>query len=280
MADDPTLARTTQEPQRYADYLALHLVLDAQPSPTSLRHHDEMLFVISHQVVELLLKLTLHELLQAGSRLASNDPAGSLTALIRVHAVQDAMADQWEVLDTLTPEAFERFRHALGTASGFQSVQYRAVEFMLGCKRRSLTRACANTVDDREKLLEALRAPSLYEEFIRYLGRRGFGIPVDTRHNVLDPDVPRQPLVRALELVYAEADTETRELCDAMVTISEKFRHWRRRHVDVAARLIGSAPGTAGTSGVSYLRQGLTTSVFPELVTARAKSRQKLNERE
>ncbi len=256
----------------YGGYLDLDRLLAAQHPRSNPEHHDELLFIVQHQTSELWLKLVLHELRAARRFLAEDEVEPALKCLARVKAVQRTLTEQWSVLATLTPREYAQFRGALGNASGFQSHQYRAVEFILGNKDAALLALFDDEPTARPLLVELLESPTLYDEFLRFLARLGFAVPVD----VLDRDV-RQPwtfspgLVPVFRQVYESADTPwgVYEACESLVDVEDAFQLWRVRHLLTVQRTIGSKTGTGGSSGVGFLRRALDLTFFPELYAVR-----------
>lgn len=257
----------------YGDYLDLDQLLAAQHPRSEPAQHDELLFIIQHQTSELWLKLVIHELTSARSLLAADDLPQALKRLARVKHIQNTLAGQWSVLATMTPSEYAQIRPFLATSSGFQSWQYRAVEFLLGNKNSEMVAVFAHDPAAEELLGRLLAEPSLYDEFLRHLARRGFDIPAA----VLDRDV-RKPyqmntdLVAAFEAVYA-APTEhwgVYEACEELVDIEDNFQLWRFRHLRVVERIIGDKTGTGGSTGVDFLRKALRLTFFPELYAVRS----------
>jgi tryptophan 2,3-dioxygenase len=256
----------------YAAYLDLDHLLAAQHPRSSPEHHDELLFIVQHQTSELWLKLVLHELRAACRYLAGDELAPALKCLARVKSVQRTLVEQWSVLATLTPREYAQFRGALGNASGFQSHQYRAVEFVLGNKHPGLLAVFGGEPAARALLAELLEAPTLYDEFLRHLARLGLAVPAA----VLERDV-RQPwrfqpdLVPLLREVYESADTPwgVYEACESLVDVEDNWQLWRFRHLRTVQRTIGAKTGTGGSSGVGFLRRALDLTFFPELYAVR-----------
>ncbi|WP_068260268.1 tryptophan 2,3-dioxygenase [Janibacter limosus] len=259
-----------REEMSYGSYLALETLLDAQ-LPVS-EHHDEMLFIIQHQTSELWLKLVLHETRSAMALLAADEMRMALKRIARVKHIQRTLTDQWSVLATLTPTEYQEFRPHLGHASGFQSWQYRAVEFALGNKHAGMLRVHEADPQAHAVLAQLLEAPSLYDEFLRYLSRRGYAIPEHvltrdvTRAHELDPE-----LTRVLTRIYAEAEDnwDVYEACEELVDLEDNFRLWRFRHLKTVQRVIGMKTGTGGSSGVGFLQKALELTFFPELFAVR-----------
>ncbi|HLH81974.1 MAG TPA: tryptophan 2,3-dioxygenase family protein [Trebonia sp.] len=256
----------------YGRYLRLDELLSAQRPVSVPEHHDEMLFIIQHQTSELWLKLLIHELSAAMRHIASDELAPALKLLARVKHIQRQLFEQWAVLETLTPIEYAEFRRFLGRASGFQSAQYRLVEFMLGNKDAEMLDLFAHEPASRQRLAEALRTPSLYDEFLRYLARHGQPVPARVlARDVSRPYTPDPELVPVLRAIYADRDRfwPEYETCEELVDIEESFQLWRFRHLKTVERIIGFKRGTGGSSGVSFLRQALDVTFFPELLQVR-----------
>jgi tryptophan 2,3-dioxygenase len=256
----------------YAEYLQLDRLLSAQEVRSDPPHHDELLFVVQHQTTELWLKLVLHELRGAAQALAADDLRPALKRLARVKHVQRTLTEQWSVLATLTPSEYAEFRGVLATASGFQSAGYRAVEFVLGNKHAGMLQVFAHEPGSYALLTELLEAPSVYDEFLRYLARRGHAVP----RALLDRDVTKAhvftpELVPVLQRIYESAGEhwEAYETCEELVDLEENFQLWRFRHVKTVERTIGFKRGTGGSSGVTFLRAALDLTFFPELYAVR-----------
>jgi tryptophan 2,3-dioxygenase len=248
------------------------LLLSAQRPLSRPEHHDELLFIIQHQTSELWLKLVVHELHWAVSHLAADETGPVLKALARVKQIQRQLFEQWAVLATLTPSEYAEFRGVLGHASGFQSLQYRLVEFLLGNKNAEMLAVFAHDPAGQAQLRAVLEAPSLYDEFLRYLARQGYPVPVSSVDR--DWSLPHQrteELVSVIETIYAEPATQwaAYELCEELVDVEESFQLWRFRHMKTVERLIGYKRGTGGSSGVGFLRAALDLTFFPELLDVR-----------
>ena len=256
----------------YGGYLGLDRLLSAQQPRSRPEHHDELLFIVQHQTSELWLKLVLHELMAARSYLAADELDPALKCLARVKNIQRTLTEQWSVLATLTPREYAQFRGALGNASGFQSHQYRAVEFVLGNKNGAMLQVFDGEPAARELLAELLDAPTLYDEFLRLLARTGLDVP----EAVLTRDV-REPwrfeagLVPVFRRIYESTETPwgVYEACESLVDIEDNFQLWRFRHLLTVQRTIGAKTGTGGSSGVGFLRRALDLTFFPELYAVR-----------
>jgi tryptophan 2,3-dioxygenase len=254
----------------YGRYLDLDRLLDAQ-HPVS-DHHDEMLFIVQHQVTELWLKLLIHELGSAIAHVAADDLPPALKRLARVKHILRQMFEQWAVLETLTPIEYAQFRGRLGAASGFQSLQYRTVEFLLGNKNPEMVAVFDHDPDGAARLAATLAAPSLYDEFLRFLARAGHSVP----GNIVERDwsvpyVASPEVVEVLRLVYADPGQhwQAYETAEELVDLEESFQLWRFRHMKTVERIIGFKRGTGGSSGVAFLRKALDLTFFPELLAVR-----------
>jgi len=258
----------------YQGYLGLDRVLTAQQPLSDPPHHDEMLFIIQHQTAELWFKLIIHELEAASAHLAADNPSPCLKILARVKMVQQQLFDQWAVLETLTPSEYMEFRHVLDSASGFQSFQYRCVEFLLGNKNRAMIRVFRHQPQMAAELERVLEAPSVYEEFLRYLARRGLEVPAECiDRDFSEPHEFSSDLVDALVQIYRDPSRWWSEyaLCERLVDVEESFQLWRYRHLKSVERIIGHKRGTGGSSGVGFLEKALSLRFFPELMEVRTR---------
>ncbi|WP_229117485.1 tryptophan 2,3-dioxygenase [Enemella dayhoffiae] len=256
----------------YGSYLQLPTLLAAQQPVSDPVHHDEMLFIIQHQTSELWLKLMLHEVTSAMELLADDEMRVSLKRIARVKHIQRTLTDQWSVLATLTPSEYAEFRSFLGHASGFQSWQYRAVEFALGNKNEGMLKVHRADPEAYALLGRLLERPSLYDEFLRCLARRGYAIP----NAVLDRDVRRAhvsnpELTKVFADIYSHAHEhwDVYEACEELVDLEDNFQLWRFRHLKTVQRTIGMKTGTGGSSGVGFLQRALELTFFPELFAVR-----------
>jgi tryptophan 2,3-dioxygenase len=250
----------------YADYLDLGRLLDAQ-HPLS-GEHDELLFIVIHQASELWMKLALHELRGACARIAADDVSPALKMLSRVGRIQSQMTQAWEILATMTPADYHRFRAALGRSSGFQSVQYRLLEFMLGAKNA----AHADARGGAPALIDALYTPSLYDETLRLMERRGLPIPADRIQRDFSAPYVASPEVEAAWLtVYGDVDRwwDLYELGEKLVDVEYRLQQWRFAHMKTVERVIGFKSGTGGSPGATYLARVLQQGFFPELLSLR-----------
>ena len=256
----------------YAGYLQLDTLLSAQKPLSDPPHHDELLFIVQHQTSELWMKLVIHELRGAIAALREDRVDPCLKMLARVKQIQRQLTEQWSVLETLTPSEYLEFRHVLGPASGFQSLQYRLIEFLLGNKNADMLRVFAHDPDGHAELRQALESPSLYDEFLRYLARRGHDIPAALlEREWARPHERASALIAVYKRIYENTDEFWGEyhLCEQLVDVETNFQLWRFRHVRTVERIIGYRRGTGGSSGVAFLRQALDLTFFPELFEVR-----------
>jgi len=268
MSLDESVVTDFRDRMTYGGYLQLDKLLAAQTPLSNPPHHDEMLFIIQHQTSELWFKLILHELRAAVAFVRRDELEPTFKILARVKHIQAQLVSQWAVLATLTPSEYGEFRHVLGPASGFQSLQHRMIEFMLGNKDRGMLAVHEQDPAAHAELLQALESPTLYDEFLRYLARRGKAIPPE----VLERDVtqPHQshPGVRAVirEIYEKPAENwDAYEMCEKLIDVDEQLSLWRFRHVKVVQRIIGWKRGTGGTAGVDYLKKLVDVLLFPDL---------------
>ena len=257
----------------YADYLHLDELLAAQHPLSRPEHHDELLFIIQHQTSELWLKLVLHELRAAMRHLAADELQHALKNLARVKHVQRTLTEQWSVLATLTPAEYAEFRGFLSTSSGFQSDQYRAVEFALGNRNAAMLEVFRHDEVRHRELAALLAAPSLYDEFLRYLARRGHAVPSEVlTRDVTRPHSPSDGVVAVFRAIYSDPERHwvEYEACEDLVDLEDNFQVWRFRHLRTVQRTIGGVRGTGGSSGVPFLARALEQTFFPELYSVRA----------
>ena len=254
----------------YRSYLRLDDLLACQ-SPLS-DAHDEMLFISIHQASEIWMKLCLHELRAARGAVAADQISPALKMLARVSRVQAQMIQSWEVLSTMTPSEYSRMRGSLGTSSGFQSDQYRQIEFLMGNKSRAMADVHRADVAVHAALLEDLAAPSLYDEALRLLARHGFAIPAALMERDFTQAYEASPEVeRAWAAVYADPERhwDLYELAEKLVDLEYHFQLWRFGHLKTVERVIGYKGGTGGTAGVKYLEKVVAQTFFPELLSVR-----------
>ncbi|MCK7592199.1 tryptophan 2,3-dioxygenase [Pseudomarimonas salicorniae] len=256
----------------YDGYLQLDKLLDAQAPLSQPTHHDEMLFIIQHQVAELWLKLIVHELRAAIVHLREDNLGPVQKVLARVKQVQRQLFEQWSVLETLTPSEYGEFRDVLGPSSGFQSYQYRTVEFLLGNKNEKMLNVFEYRPVLQAQLREVFEAPSLYDEFLRYLARAGHPVPRELlARDVRKPHQRSAGLVPVFTAIYQDTAAHWAEyaLCEQLIDIEDSFQMWRFRHMKTVERIIGYKRGTGGSSGVGFLKQALELTFFPELLEVR-----------
>ncbi len=256
----------------YSSYLCLDELLTLQQPLSDPVEHDELLFIIQHQTSELWLRLAIHELEAAIGDLRADEVGPCLKKLARVKQVQRQLFEQWAVLETLTPTDYAKMRGALGDASGFQSLQYRLVEFLLGNKNAEMLDVFAHDPAKQERLRGVLEAPSLYDEFMAHLARTGLPVPAECLdRDWSQPHVRNDGLLAVIKDVYEhpERSWEDYELCEELVDIEESFQLWRFRHMKTVERIIGYKRGTGGSSGVGFLRAALDLTFFPELLEVR-----------
>lgn len=254
----------------YGDYLRLDTLLSAQ-APLS-DSHDELLFIVIHQATELWMKLALHELGAARRFVREDRLQPAFKCLARVSRVQSQLIQSWDVLSTLTPSDFMSFREKLGQSSGFQSVQYRQIEFLLGNRQSYLVSAHQDRPEDLELLQRELATPSLYDEVIRLMHRRSFAIDAAVlNRNVHIGHRPDPSVAAAWLAIYRKTDIywDLYQLGEELIDLEDWFQQWRFRHVNTVHRIIGMKRGTGGTAGVEYLRKALDTVFFPELWSIR-----------
>lgn len=250
----------------YTDYLGLDCILGAQNLRTDA--HDEMLFIIQHQASELWMRLALHELNAARRAIASGTLRPAFKMLTRIARIFEQLNNAWDVLRTMTPSEYTRFRDGLGQSSGFQSWQYRLIEFVVGNRNLAMVKPHEHRPDLMALLQQELARPSLYDEALRHLARAGLPIPQEVlERDVSQPWVANSTVQSAWEQVYRapESHWELYELAEKLVDFEDYFRRWRFNHVTTVERVIGLKRGTGGTSGVQYLRRMLEIELFPEL---------------
>jgi tryptophan 2,3-dioxygenase len=254
----------------YGDYLQLDAILDAQKplSPTQ----DELLFIVQHQTSELWMKLMLHELGSAMRCVATDELSSAFKMLTRVSRIMEQLVHAWDVLATMTPPEYTAMRPYLGASSGFQSYQYRCIEFSLGNKNPAMLKPHEHRPDLLARVRAAYEAPSLYDESLRLLARRGLALPAGhLERDWTQPYEASDAVTEAWIQVYRQpqAQWELYQLAEELVDLEDAFRLWRFRHVTTVERVIGFKRGTGGTGGVSYLRKMLDVVLFPELWRAR-----------
>jgi tryptophan 2,3-dioxygenase len=249
----------------YGDYLHLDAILDAQQPRSGA--HDEMLFIVQHQVNELWMKLLLHELRAAIAAVADDRLQPAFKMLARVSRIMEQMVHAWDVLATMTPPEYSTIRPSLASSSGFQSWQYREIEFLLGNKNAAMLQPHAHRPDLLARVQAAHESPSLYDESLRLLARRGLLAPEVAERDWAAPYSASEAVEQAWLGVYRdpEAHWDLYQLGEELTDLEDMFRLWRFRHVTTVERVIGFKRGTGGTGGVSYLRKMLDVVLFPEI---------------
>ena len=273
---EPGIVTDFRDRLSYAGYLRLDLLLAAQ-QPLSGRQgasprHDEMLFIIQHQTSELWMKLLIHELKAAVRHVQADALAANFKILARVKLIQKQLFEQWAVLETLTPSEYDAFRPVLGSSSGFQSAQYRAIEFLLGNKNAATLEVFHHDRAALAELEALLRAPSLYDQFLRHLARRGLPVPrACLERDFTQPYARNVELVPVFKTIYDDPRRwwDAYDMCEKLVDVEEGFQLWRFRHLKTVERIIGHKPGTGGSSGVAFLKRALDHAFFPELIDVR-----------
>jgi tryptophan 2,3-dioxygenase len=256
----------------YTDYLGLDDLLAAQHPRTG--QHDEMLFIIIHQVQELWMKLMNRELGLALDCLRADDLRPAFKAMARVSRIQRQLVEAWDVLSTMTPADYLSFRDALGSSSGFQSWQYRLMEIRLGARNDFMLKPHAHRPDLMAALEEAFAAPSLYDEALRLVARRGIALPPSVlERDFRQPHAADEAVVAAWATIYRESTRwfDLYELAEELVDLEDAFAQWRFRHMTTVERIIGQRPGTGGSAGVAYLKQAVERRFFPELWIVRGR---------
>jgi tryptophan 2,3-dioxygenase len=250
----------------YADYLKLDSLLASQSPLTE--HHDETLFIVIHQASELWIKLCLHEIAGAMRQIREDDLGPAFKMMSRVARVQANLIQSWEILSTMTPFDYSNFRAALGKSSGFQSFQYRMLEFRLGNKNRDMARVYESQPVIAAQVNAALNERSIYDESLALLARRGFAVPEEKLNRDFSKGYESDPRVTEVwRQVYRDVDThwDVYELAEKLVDLEYRFHLWRFSHMKTVERIIGAKPGTGGTSGVAYLQKALSLRFYPEL---------------
>ena len=252
----------------YGDYLQLDRLLSAQVPRSQPPHHDELLFIVQHQTSELWMKLLIHELSACIRYIQADRLEPSFKIFARVAHIQRMLFEQWSVLETLTPNEYLEFRDTLGHASGFQSAQYREVEFLLGNKDESALKPFQHVPHVHAELERLLESPGIYDEFLRHLARKGHDVPAS--HVERDWRQPYEKSPQVMEVfrrIYEDTEKhwDAYEMCEKLVDTEERFQLWRYRHMMTVMRIIGFKQGTGGSSGVGFLRKALDLRFFPEL---------------
>ncbi|MDH3589201.1 MAG: tryptophan 2,3-dioxygenase family protein [Gammaproteobacteria bacterium] len=266
------LARVETQDLTYSEYLGLDAILGAQHPRADPPHHDEMLFIVQHQIAELWFKLSLHELRAALDMIRNDHLEPCIKIIARIKMVQQQLFSQWAVLETLTPVEYVQMRDVLGTASGFQSLQYRQFEFALGNKNRSMLDIHGVGTAGGRALAEWLNRPSIYDEFLRHLARNGHDVPEDRVNRDWGEAYTSHPgVVKVFKRIYENPQRywDAYDVSEKLVDLEENFQLWRFRHMKTVERIIGYKSGTGGSSGVPFLRRALEIQFFPELLEVR-----------
>lgn len=269
---EPSMHLDFSNRMSYSDYLKLETLLTAQ-SPLS-DEPDEMLFIIVHHVQELWIRLIIHELNFAMKSLRQADMGVAFKALARISRIQEQLVSAWDVLSTMTPADYLTFRSKLGGASGFQSHQYRMMEILLGARDKKMLRPHKHRQEIYAQLLRAFEAPSIYDEAIAFLARAGFSVPNDLLNRDFSTTHRYSKALSDIWLeVYRSPENhfDAYQLAEELVDVEDWFQQWRFRHMTTVHRIIGNKTGTGGSSGVSYLRNALHRTFFPELWDVRTR---------
>ncbi len=256
---------SSRKPFTYARYLKLRELLALQQPVSEGPEHDEMLFIVIHQVYELWFKELLHELDYLMQRLQRNETPVALHTLKRILTILKILVAQIDVLETMTPLEFLSFRDRLESASGFESHQFRELEFALGLKERRHVERFESGSMERERLERRFAAPSVWDEFLGYLEREGYTLPASSRSRDPAQPVAADPGVQQTLIRVYRSDPKNTQLCERLVDLDEGLQEWRYRHVKMVQRTIGTKGGTGGSSGAEYLASTLSKPVFPDL---------------
>jgi tryptophan 2,3-dioxygenase len=256
------------KPLTYASYLAVDELLQLQ-RPRS-EEHDEQLFIIIHQVYELWFKEILHELDYCMALLRNGDRPRAMHTLGRVRTIMKVLVAQLDILETMTPLEFLSFRERLEAASGFQSAQFRELEFILGSKRHSSVLHFPEGTEARERLQRRYEAPTLWDAFLAFLVEAGYDVPEEALGRAVTASVQPSPAVQQLLVRVYRTDAATSALCERLVDLDEGLQEWRYRHVKMVERTIGAKPGTGGSAGAGYLHTTLSRPAFPDLWAVRS----------
>jgi tryptophan 2,3-dioxygenase len=256
------------EPVTYSGYLRLDQLLGAQEPRSG--EHDEMLFIVIHQIYELWFKQLLHELARAQAQLESGETTHAMRTLRRTLAILKIVVAQLDVLETMTPTQFTRFRDALGSSSGFESAQFRELEAVLGRRDRMMVAQHGADSPERARITAAMSRPSLFDSFLSYLALQGYDVPAEARgRDVTQPLAASAAVQQVLKKVY-EDDTDATAVCELLVDLDEGMQEWRYHHIKMVERTIGARRGTGGSAGSAYLRTTLAEPTFPDLWAVRS----------
>jgi tryptophan 2,3-dioxygenase len=249
----------------YASYLKVDELLALQQPRSAGPEHDEMLFIVIHQVYELWFKMLLHELDRAAALLEADDTHRVQHTLKRILTILKVMVAQLDILETMTPLEFLSFRERLEAASGFQSDQFRQIEFLLGAKSRTAIERFGEGTRARRALEQRYAAPTLWDAFVRYLSREGYQVPERELARDVTAPLAASPDIQEILIAVYRRDPKNAELCERLVDLDEGLQEWRYRHVKMVERTIGARPGTGSSAGAQYLRTTLGQSLFPDL---------------
>ena len=256
------------EPVTYSGYLRLDQLLSAQQPKSS--EHDEMLFIVIHQIYELWFKQLLHEFGKLQAELESGGTTHAMRTLRRTLAILKIVVAQLDVLETMTPTQFTKFREWLGTSSGFESAQFRELEAVLGRRDRMMVARYAQGSAERDRISAAMSRPSLFDSFVRYLAGESYDVPAEILHrDVSQPFEASDAMQQVLKKVYDD-DTDATAVCELLVDLDEGIQEWRYHHVKMVERTIGGRRGTGGSAGATYLRTTLGQPTFPDLWAVRS----------
>ena len=271
MTDDAS----SSKPLTYASYLKIDELLELQQPRSGgsgkAAEHDETLFIVIHQVYELWFKQVIHEVGYLQRSLEGDDPATALDTFKRILTILKTLVGQVDVLETMTPVQFNSFRSRLESASGFQSAQFRELEFLLGKKSLGLARHHPEGSPGRDRLEALLDRPTLWDSFLRFLAGRGYAIPDDQLRRDVRQPVTASPEIQEVLLALYREDHLVRQVCERMVDLDEGLQEWRYRHVKMVERTIGHKIGTGGSAGAEYLRKTLFAPLFPDLWDMRSR---------
>jgi tryptophan 2,3-dioxygenase len=252
----------------YSSYLALDEVLTAQRPRSD--EHDEMLFIVIHQVYELWFKQLLHEFAEVQRQLTNGETAHALHTVRRSLTILKVVVAQIDVLETMTPRQFTSFRERLDASSGFQSAQFREVEAVLGRRDPKVFKHYPAGSEQRDRIEAAMNRPSIFDSFLGYLSAHGYEVPQDRLHRDVSAELEPSPALQKVLLQVYKDDAGAAQICERLVDLDEGFQEWRYRHVKMVERTIGDKSGTGGSPGAAYLRTTLFTSVFPDLWAVRS----------
>jgi tryptophan 2,3-dioxygenase len=247
----------------YTGYLRLDQLLAAQQPRSG--EHDEMLFIVIHQIYELWFKQLLHELARLQAQLEAGETTHAMRTMRRTLAILKIVVAQLDVLETMTPTQFTRFRDMLGTSSGFESAQFRELEAVLGRRDRMMVAQYSDGSPERDRITAAMSRPSLFDSFLRYLAGQGYDVPAAVRdRDVAAPLEASDAVQQVLKQVYDD-DTDATAVCELLVDLDEGMQEWRYHHIKMVQRTIGGRRGTGGSTGASYLQTTLGSPTFPDL---------------